>query len=102
MAVNLINTKGLTESHRLLQRSFAQYQADGTIVEAAEAVERRRRQLDEAEDELQNVITDFRRKAARFESDLESDTKAVVDYARLRRELSQEERRAKRDAPRAQ
>lgn len=98
MAVNLINTKGLTESHRLLQRSFAQYQADGTIVEAAEAVERRRRQLDEAEDELRNVITDFRRKAARFESDLESDTKAVVDYARLRRELSQEERRAKRDA----
>lgn len=98
MAVNLINTKGLTESHRLLQRSFAQYQADGTIVEAAEAVERRRRQLDEAEDELQNVITDFRRKAARFENDLESDTKTVVDYARLRRELSQEERRAKRDA----
>lgn len=98
MAVNLINTKGLEESHRLLQRSFAQYQADGSIVEAAEAVERRRRQLAEAEAELRDVITNFRRKAARFNNDLDNDADTVVEYARLRRALSQEERRAKRDA----
>ena len=98
MAVNLINTKGLHESHRLLQRSFAQYQADGSIVEAAEAVERRRRELAEAEEELRNVITNFRRKAARFDNDLDKDAETVVEYARLRRALSQEERRAKRDA----
>lgn len=98
MAVNLINTKGLEEAHRLLERSFAQYQADGSIVEAAEAVKRRRRQLAEAEAELRDIITNFRRKAARFNNDLDNDADTVVEYARLRRALSQEERRAKRDA----
>ncbi|HIW96836.1 MAG TPA: DEAD/DEAH box helicase [Candidatus Corynebacterium gallistercoris] len=94
MAVNLINTLGLDESHRLLLRSFAQYQTNGSVVEQAEMVEKRRRELAEQEKQLRRSIAQNRR----AEHDHAEDFDLVVEYAGLRRKLTQEERRAKREA----
>lgn len=94
MAVNLVNTLGLEDAHRLLLRSFAQYQANGSIVEQAEQVEKRRRELADMEKQLKREIAHQRRQ----EHDRDRDFELVVEYAGLRRKLSQEERRAKREA----
>ncbi|MCJ7859727.1 DEAD/DEAH box helicase [Corynebacterium kalidii] len=90
MAVNLISTKGYTESHRLLDRSFAQYQAASTVVEQAERVSRRRRELARLERELATTLSSL--KGARVSAD------EAVAYAGLRRDLALEERRAKKDS----
>ncbi|WP_291480538.1 DEAD/DEAH box helicase [Corynebacterium sp.] len=90
MAVNLISTKGYTESHRLLDRSFAQYQAASTVVEQAERASRRRRELARLERELSTALSSLR--GARVTAD------DAVEYAALRRDLSLEERRAKKDS----
>jgi ATP-dependent RNA helicase HelY len=90
MAVNLISTKGYTESHRLLDRSFAQYQAASTVVEQAERASRRRRELARLERELATTLSSLR--GARVSTD------DAVEYAGLRRDLALEERRAKKDS----
>lgn len=95
MAVNMLGTKGWEESHRLLDRSFAQYQKNGSVVEQAEAVERRRRELAHEEKELQHLI---RAEYSLEPNQVDQDLKLAVEYAGLRRELAQEERRAKQHA----
>lgn len=92
MAVNLIGTMGLDEAHRLLLRSFAQYQTNGAVVESAEQIEKRRRELAQQEKQLKATIREVRRPS----NSLNADFKMVAEYGQLRRELSQEERRAKR------
>lgn len=99
MAVNMLGTQGWMESHRLLDRSFAQYQANGSVVEQAEAVERRRREVDHQAKELQALIR--REHALRSNAgadQVENELELAVEYAGLRRELAQEERRAKQHA----
>ncbi|MBB3115220.1 DEAD/DEAH box helicase [Corynebacterium bovis] len=94
MAVNLIATKGYDDAHRILERSFAQYQIDGTVVERAEQVERRRRDLDEARRALEAAVG----RVAPPAVDGTDAVEELLDYAELRRLLSHEERRAKRTA----
>ncbi|HIW91234.1 MAG TPA: DEAD/DEAH box helicase [Candidatus Corynebacterium avicola] len=98
MAVNLISTKGYTEAHRLLDRSFAQYQAASTVVEQAERTTRRRRELSELERDLANAVSRVDRGRSGPAEGL--STQDVLDYATLRRDLTLEERRAKKDASR--
>lgn len=95
MAVNMLGTQGWAESHRLLDRSFAQYQANGTVVERAEAVERRRRELSQRGRDLEQIISADPRLD---DADLKDNMALAVEYAQLRRELAQEERRAKRES----
>ncbi|MBC2681537.1 DEAD/DEAH box helicase [Corynebacterium sp. 4HC-13] len=95
MAVNMLGTQGWEESHRLLERSFAQYQANGTVVERAEAVERRRRDLTEQSEQLTALVAQETHAGS---SELADDVSRALEYARLRRELAQEERRARRNA----
>ena len=95
MAVNLISTRGLADSHRLLERSFAQYQANGDVVERAEAVEKRRRQLAERRKDLESQL---HQKYFPDDQSTEDAFSLIVEYASLRRELAHEERKAKRDA----
>ncbi|WP_374707618.1 DEAD/DEAH box helicase [Corynebacterium sp. zg254] len=105
MAVNLIATKGLEASHRLLERSFAQYQANSSVVERAEQLERRRRELAADKHELQELLEDVSPHLV-DESLLNSDgsmnldqaLQDVLEYAEKRRELSAKERHAKRYA----
>ncbi|MDN5580942.1 MULTISPECIES: DEAD/DEAH box helicase [unclassified Corynebacterium] len=90
MAVNLISTKGYTDSHRLLDRSFAQYQAASTVVEQAERASRRRRDLSSLERDLSKALSSLKGTQVGVDD--------VIEYAGLRRDLTLEERRAKKDS----
>jgi ATP-dependent RNA helicase HelY len=74
MTINLVNRVGPEQAHRLLEQSFAQYQADRSVVSLVRGVERGQRMLDEVAAELGG-----------------SDA-PILDYARLREKISQYER----------
>jgi len=74
MTINLVNRVGPEQAHRLLEQSFAQYQADRSVVSLVRGVERGQRMLDEVAAELGGHDA------------------AVLEYARLRDEISQQER----------
>ena len=52
MTINLVNQMGPTQAHKLLERSFAQYQADRSVVGLVRGIERGERMLDEIAAEL--------------------------------------------------
>ena len=52
MTINLVNRVGPEQAHRLLEQSFAQYQADRSVVSLVRGVERGQRMLDEVAAEL--------------------------------------------------
>src|ERR1700734_1412127 len=74
MTINLVNRVGTEQAHRLLEQSFAQYQADRSVVSLVRGVERGQHMLDEA--------------AAEFGG----HDAPVLAYARLRERISQQER----------
>ena len=64
MAANLVRTYTAAEAHRLLNQSFAQYQADGDVVRLEARIERRARQHAELFDAAQSPhgdIEEYRR-----------------------------------------
>ncbi|HZC89974.1 MAG TPA: RNA helicase [Mycobacterium sp.] len=74
MTINLVNRVGTEQAHRLLEQSFAQYQADRSVVSLVRGVERGQQMLDEV--------------AAEFGG----NDAPVLEYARLREQISQQER----------
>ena len=52
MTINLVSQMGPEQAHRLLERSFAQYQADRSVVGLVRGVERGEKMLDEIAAEL--------------------------------------------------
>ncbi|GFG54958.1 DEAD/DEAH box helicase [Mycolicibacterium agri] len=52
MTINLVNQMGPTQAHKLLERSFAQYQADRSVVGLVRGIERGERMLEEIAAEL--------------------------------------------------
>ncbi len=74
MTINLVNRVGPEQAHRLLEQSFAQYQADRSVVSLVRGVERGQRMLDEVA------------------ADLGGRDAPILDYARLRERISQQER----------
>jgi len=74
MTINLVNRVGPEQAHRLLEQSFAQYQADRSVVSLVRGVERGQRMLDEVAAELGG------------------NDAPILEYARLREEISQHER----------
>jgi ATP-dependent RNA helicase HelY len=74
MTINLVQHMGPEQAHRLLERSFAQYQADRSVVGLVRGVTRGERMLDEIADELGGRGA------------------PVLDYARLRAAISGRER----------
>ena len=52
MTINLVNQMGPTQAHKLLERSFAQYQADRSVSGLVRGIERGERMLDEIAAEL--------------------------------------------------
>jgi ATP-dependent RNA helicase HelY len=73
MTINLVHRVGPEQAHRLLEQSFAQYQADRSVVGLVRGVERGQRMLDEVAAELGG------------------NEAPVLDYARLRAQISQRE-----------
>ncbi len=74
MTINLVQRMGPDEAHRLLEQSFAQYQADRSVVGLVRGVERGERMLDELAVELGG------REAP------------ILEYARLAAQISERER----------
>src|SRR6202008_100264 len=74
MTINLVNQMGPTQAHKLLESSFAQYQADRSVVGLVRAVERGERLLDEIAGELGGHDASIR------------------EYVRLRLQISERER----------
>ena len=80
MTINLVGQMGPEQAHRLLERSFAQYQADRSVVGLVRGVERGEKMLDDIAAEL-----DWDRRADAVEP-------AVLDYVRLRAKITERER----------
>ncbi|WP_123025777.1 DEAD/DEAH box helicase [Mycolicibacterium stellerae] len=74
MTINLVNQMGPTQAHKLLERSFAQYQADRSVVGLVRAIERGERMLDEIAGELGGPEA------------------PILEYARMRAAISQREK----------
>lgn len=81
MTINLVNQMGPEQAHRLLERSFAQYQADRSVVGLVRGAERGEKMLDDIAAEL-----DWDRRAKPVPEP------AVLDYVRLRARISERER----------
>ncbi len=74
MTINLVNQMGPTQAHKLLESSFAQYQADRSVVGLVRGVERGVRLLDE------------------IASELGGHDAPMLEYVRLRQQISERER----------
>ena len=74
MTINLVQQMGPEQAHRLLEASFAQYQADRSVVGLRRGIERGERML------------------AEIAAELGDDAKPVLEYARLRQQISDRER----------
>jgi ATP-dependent RNA helicase HelY len=74
MTINLVNQMGPTQAHKLLESSFAQYQADRSVVGLVRGVERGERILEEIAGELGGHDA------------------PILDYVRLRLQISERER----------
>lgn len=78
MTINLVQHMGPEQAHRLLEQSFAQYQADRSVVGLVRSAERGERTLDE------------------IAAEIGGRDAAMLDYARLRAQISERERAAAR------
>lgn len=74
MTINLVHRMGPEQAHRLLEQSFAQYQADRSVVGLVRGIERGNRMLDE-------IAAEFGGPDA-----------PILEYARLRARVSEMER----------
>jgi ATP-dependent RNA helicase HelY len=86
MTINLVQQMGPEQAHQLLERSFAQYQADRSVVGLVRGVERGKRMLDEIAGELGGGHRDER---SREEPMAEPP---ILDYVRLRGAIDDRER----------
>ncbi|AIT61075.1 DEAD/DEAH box helicase [Corynebacterium doosanense CAU 212 = DSM 45436] len=87
MAINMLKMNGLEGSLRLIEKSFAQFQADGSVVGDVRSMERDEEKLVSLQERL---TADFRR------LNVPGDIDDVLEYVRLRQRLTHEEREAKR------
>lgn len=94
MAINLLGMLGFEDSLRLLEKSFAQFQADGSVVEETREIERAEHRVRELRTQLATLIKSLAPPAV----DNEDPVDVIVDYVRLRRELTEEEKSAKSSA----
>ncbi|MCV7281036.1 RNA helicase [Mycolicibacterium flavescens] len=74
MTINLVQQMGPAQAHKLLEASFAQYQADRSVVGLRRGIERGER-----------MLTDIAAELGEHQS-------AVLEYARLRQHISERER----------
>ncbi|TGD86267.1 RNA helicase [Mycolicibacterium sp. CH28] len=81
MTINLVNQMGPEQAHQLLERSFAQFQADRSVVGLVRGVERGEKMLGQIAAEM-----DWDRRARPVPEP------AVLDYVRLRAKISERER----------
>lgn len=91
MAINLLGMLGFDDSLRLLEKSFAQFQADGSVVEETREIERAEHRVRELRAQLEQAVDNLAPPAA----DGEDPAEILMDYMRLRRALTEEEKSAR-------
>ncbi|HKV21167.1 MAG TPA: RNA helicase [Mycobacterium sp.] len=74
MTINLVNQMGPTQAHKLLESSFAQYQADRSVVGLVRGIERGEKMLDE------------------IAAEIGGRDSPILEYARLRAQITQREK----------
>jgi ATP-dependent RNA helicase HelY len=84
MTINLVHQMGPTQAHKLLEQSFAQYQADRSVVGLVRAIERGERMLDEIAVELGGSDEPSREEP--------TTEPRILSYVRLRMQISERER----------
>jgi len=80
MTINLVGQMGPEQAHRLLERSFAQYQADRSVVGLVRGAERGEKLLDDIAAELD------------WDRGKNPTEPVVLDYVRLRAKIGERER----------
>lgn len=90
MAINLLGMLGFDDSLRLIEKSFAQFQANGSVVEETREIERAEQRVAELEQQLAEAVETFAPPVA----DGEDAQTLLMDYVALRRALTDEERAA--------
>ncbi len=94
MAINLLGLLGYEESLRLVERSFAQFQSDGSVVVEA-------RQLERAEDQAAQARAELDREVASLAPPVPDGSGAqelLESYAQLRDDLTAEERHSHKES----
>ncbi|MDY3127596.1 MAG: DEAD/DEAH box helicase [Corynebacterium sp.] len=91
MAINLLGMMGFEESLRLLEKSFAQFQSDGSVVEETREVERAEHRVRQLREQLDEQIAML---APPAEDDQDA-AELLLEYIDLRRELGKEEKATK-------
>lgn len=91
MAINLLGMLGFDDSLRLLEKSFAQFQADGSVVEETREIERAEHRVRELRTQLDQAVDNLAPPA----TDGEDPAEMLMDYMRLRRALTEEEKTAR-------
>lgn len=93
MSVNLLGTIGYEPSLRLLEKSFAQFQADGSVVDEVREIERAEHRVAELRSQLDQAVAAVNPPTR---DDAPDAAEQLVSYMRLRRALSDEEKQARR------
>lgn len=93
MAINLLSMLGFEQSLRLLEKSFAQYQADGSVVQEARSVEKAEHRVRTLKDQLNEALAGFAPPVA----DGQDAVGLLSEYVKLRAQLNEEEKNAKRN-----
>ncbi|WP_087117912.1 DEAD/DEAH box helicase [Corynebacterium urinipleomorphum] len=93
MAINMLQMNGFEDSIRLIEKSFAQFQTDRSVVGEVRKIERQRGSVDKLRAELDAAVEELG-----FD-DADGDIAAqLVEYTRLRRDLVEEEKKAKKNS----
>ncbi len=91
MSVNLLKSIGFDAAHRLIDMSFAQFQADGSVVGEVRALEQAKQRQAQGREKLLTLVE-------RLSPPSEQPLEELVEYVEIRQRLSAEEKRAHRQA----
>ncbi|AZA11413.1 DEAD/DEAH box helicase [Corynebacterium gerontici] len=89
MSVNLLQTMGFDAAHRLIDMSFAQFQADGSVVEEVRALEQAEQKHAKARRHIEALVE-------QLAPGSNTPVDDIIEYVDLRARLSDEEKRAHR------
>lgn len=96
MSVNLLRTLGYDDAKKMMERSFAQYQADGDIVGDVAELERAKAKAAGLKAELLGLDKDRDTPDGTRSEYADFNITDVLEYLDIRNKLSQEEKNAKR------
>ena len=95
MAINMLAMNGYEDSIRLIEQSFAQFQTDRSVVGEVRDIERLEQQVEDLRGKLDREVAAF---APPSERGPDEAAEELVEYMELRRQLSEEEKKARRDS----